>query len=66
MNSADKSQVARLYNEIDQAVEAARLGLDGLAVSASHEIITARMEIIAQRFTAQAKQLLGESPSCQS
>ena len=50
MNDADNgSDIARLRRRIALEEEAARLGLTGLAIVASHEIITARMERGAER-----------------
>lgn len=41
------SEVARLMRRIEMEYEAAMLGLTGLAITAPHEFITARMERIA-------------------
>ena len=50
MNDADNgSDIARLRRRIALEEDAARLGLTGLAIVASHEIITARMERGAER-----------------
>src|SRR5260370_38594431 len=50
MNDAENgSAIARLRRRIALEEEAARLGLTGLAIVASHEIITARMERGAER-----------------
>jgi uncharacterized protein YprB with RNaseH-like and TPR domain len=50
MNDAENgSDIARLRRRIALEEEAARLGLTGLAIVASHEIITARMERGAER-----------------
>jgi hypothetical protein len=43
-----KSEVARLMRQINAEYEAARLGLQGAAVTASHEFITRRMEHVAE------------------
>jgi hypothetical protein len=42
--SENKSEVARLLQQIEQECSAARLGLHGYAVTARHKFITARME----------------------
>jgi hypothetical protein len=45
----NKSEIACLLQRIELEEEAARRWLYGLAVVASHEIITARMELGAER-----------------
>ncbi len=45
----NKSEIACLLQRIELEEEAARWGLYGFAVVASHEIITARMELGAER-----------------
>jgi hypothetical protein len=45
----NKSEIACLFQRIELEEEAARRGLYGFAVVASHEIITARMERGAER-----------------
>src|SRR6266481_9350795 len=45
----NKSEIACLLQRIELEEEAARRGLYGFAVVASHEIITARMELGAER-----------------
>ncbi len=42
------SEVARLMQQIEREYEAAMRGLTGLAITAPHEFITARMERIAE------------------
>ncbi len=44
---ANKSEVACLLEQIDQEYEAAQRGLEGMAMTARHAFITARMERIA-------------------
>jgi hypothetical protein len=43
------SEVARFRERQELEYQAARLGLEGPAMVASHEMITARMEVGAQR-----------------
>jgi hypothetical protein len=45
----NKSEIACLLQRIELEEEAARRGLYGFAVVASHEVITARMELGAER-----------------
>jgi hypothetical protein len=45
----NKSEIACLLQRIELEEEAARRGLYGFAVVASHELITARMELRAER-----------------
>ncbi len=45
----NKSEVAQLMLQIDLEYQAAQRGLYGFAVMASHELITARMELGAER-----------------
>jgi hypothetical protein len=45
----NKSEIACLLQRIELEEEAAQRGLYGFAVVASHEIITARMELGAER-----------------
>ncbi len=50
MNDVEnRSDVARLRRRIAMEEEAAQRGLYGLAIVASHELITARMELGAER-----------------
>ncbi len=42
------SEVARLLQQIDLEYEAAQRGLEGMAITARHAFITARMERIAE------------------
>ncbi len=42
-----QSEVQRLLQQIDQEYEAAEQGLHGMAITARHDFITARMERIA-------------------
>lgn len=46
-NMEHGSDVARLMQQIEREYEAALRGLTGLAITAPHEFITARMERIA-------------------
>jgi hypothetical protein len=43
------SEIGRLLAQIDAEVEAAQQGLYGIAITAPHYVIEARMEQIAQR-----------------
>ena len=45
------SEISRLLAQIDAEVEAAQQGLYGIAITAPHYVIEARMEQIAQRHT---------------
>lgn len=45
----NKSEIACLLQRIELEEEAAQRGLYGLAIVASHEMITARMELGAER-----------------
>ena len=47
---ANKSEVARLLEQIDQEYEAAQRGLEGMAITARHDFITVRMERIASHY----------------
>ncbi len=42
------SEVARLLQQIDMEYESAQRGLEGMAITARHAFITARMERIAE------------------
>ena len=61
------SEVARLMQQIDLEYEAAQQGLEGMAITARHAFITARMERIAEHHhtlarlvdTQEARTLLG-------
>ncbi len=44
------SEVARLLEQIDREYEAAQNGLYGMAITARHDFIAARMENIAQHY----------------
>jgi hypothetical protein len=48
MLQTNKSQVAALLNQITNEYIAAQRGLTGLAISATHEAINARMEHIGK------------------
>ena len=49
------SEVARLLQQIDMEYEAAQRGLEGMAITARHDFITARMERIAQHHRSLAQ-----------
>ncbi len=49
------SEVARLLQQIDMEYEAAQRGLEGMAITARHDFITARMENIAQHHRSLAQ-----------
>jgi hypothetical protein len=46
------SEVARLLQQIEAEYGAAKRGLEGYAIAARHEFITARMERMAQHHAA--------------
>ena len=49
------SEVARLLQQIDMEYEAAQRGLEGMAITARHDFISARMERIAQHHRSLAQ-----------
>ena len=51
------SEVSRLLSQIELEYEAAQQGLHGIAVTASHQFITARMERIAECYALLVKQV---------
>ena len=59
MAQGNASEVARLMRQITEEYEAAQRGLSGVAITAAHQFITARMENIG-RCHEQLKQLVGE------
>lgn len=60
MSTGNKSEVARLLQQIELEYEAARRGLTGLAFgTARHDFITAKMERM-QQCQEQLGQLIGE------
>ena len=54
-----KSEVSQLIHQIELEYEAAQRGLQGLAITARHEFITARMENIGTCHES-LKELVGE------
>ncbi|HZS75020.1 MAG TPA: hypothetical protein VFA41_00275 [Ktedonobacteraceae bacterium] len=59
MEAPQRSEVARLMEEIELAYEAARLALSGYAITAKHTFISARQEHIALCHE-ELRQLVGE------
>ena len=57
------SEVAYLLQQIDMEYEAAQRGLEGMAITARHDFITARMERIAQHHRSLA-QLVDTNEAC--
>lgn len=55
----NKSEVARLMQQITLEYEAASRGLSGNAITANHAFITARMERVSQHHK-ELKNLVGE------
>lgn len=53
----NQSEVARLRQQIALEYEAAQRGLVGMAITARHDFITARMEHIAEHHQALVKQV---------
>ncbi|MBA2288266.1 MAG: hypothetical protein H0W02_22555 [Ktedonobacteraceae bacterium] len=59
-----ESEVARLRRLVEQEYEAARRGLEGLAIVANHEFINARMGAI-ERHHRRLVRLVGEEQAIQ-
>lgn len=62
------SEIAQLREQIELACEAAKRGLDDLAITASHEMINARMEMLGgqiQGYQQQLVSLVGERQALQ-
>jgi 3-methyladenine DNA glycosylase AlkD len=51
------SEVRRLLSQIESEYESAQQGLHGIATTASHQFITARMERIAECYALLVKQV---------
>ena len=58
-----QSEVARLREQITLEYEAAQRGLSGLALTASHQFITARMERMWEHLQ-ELTQLVGADEAC--
>ena len=55
----NKSEVARLMQQITEEYEAAQRGLSGMAITAPHDFITARMENMG-KLQEELQQVVGE------
>lgn len=63
-----KSEIAQLREQIELACEAARRGMKDFAITASHEIINARMEKLGEQlhgYQQQLADLVGEQQALQ-
>ena len=57
MSNSNNSEVARLREQIALEYEAAQRGLVGMAITARHDVIEARMERIAEYHQALAREI---------
>ena len=51
------SEIARVREQIELACEAAKLGMNGYALTASHEMINARLETLGEQLDGYQEQL---------
>ena len=58
-NPSNKSEVARLMQQITEEYEAAQRGLSGMAITAPHDFITARLENMG-KLQEELQQAVGE------
>ena len=58
-NPSNKSEVARLMQQITEEYEAAQRGLSGIAITAPHDFITARLENMG-KLQEELQQAVGE------